>query len=106
MVDLASILPDLAPESPIIRGLVIGLLWGLVLGGLYFGSLWWTVQRLPDATHPHRWFWASVGVRVTVVLPSFLAVVYIGNALVLLSALLGFAHARWIAVRWARRASS
>lgn len=39
------------------------LVWGLLLGGFYFGGLWLTVSRLPSVTHQALWMIASFLLR-------------------------------------------
>lgn len=36
---------------------------GLLLGGIFFGGLWWTVRRALVSPHPARWFLISLIVR-------------------------------------------
>jgi hypothetical protein len=44
--------------------LVFVFLLGTGVGGLYFGSLWWTVQRLPRIHHRARWFFINWSLRL------------------------------------------
>ncbi len=44
----------------------IAILAGLALGGFFFGGLWWTVRRLPDARHPATLALTSFLVRTVV----------------------------------------
>lgn len=78
-------------------GLVVA--FGLCLGLVYFGGLWWTVQRIPETSRPHRWLVLSFVGRAAGVLLGFFAVLQLGNALHLLAALLGFVGIRWFVVR-------
>ena len=48
--------------------LVFAMAAGTVLGGLYFGGLWWTVRALETTAAPGRLFAGSLVVRVGVVL--------------------------------------
>ncbi|MDD4962365.1 MAG: ATP synthase subunit I [Gallionella sp.] len=47
---------------------------GLLLGGIFFGGLWWTVQRAMASPHPARWFLISLLVRSSVVVLGFYAI--------------------------------
>jgi len=37
---------------------------GILLGGLYFGGLWWTVCRIPRTLHPFYFYIVSLLVRL------------------------------------------
>jgi F1F0 ATPase subunit 2 len=49
----------------------LSLLAGLLLGAIFFGGLWWTVQRGVSAKTPAVWFLGSLLVRTMVVLGGF-----------------------------------
>lgn len=98
--------PLLLTIAPVGWDLAVAGLVGALLGALYFGGLWWTVRRMPTVHHPHRWLLLSFVARAAVVLMGFLAVVHVGNAMLLLVALLGFAVARWIMIRHVRTTTS
>lgn len=49
----------------------LALACGLLLGGYYFGGLWWTVRRLPGRAKPGRFLAASFCVRLAPVLAGF-----------------------------------
>jgi len=44
------------------------LFTGVLLGAIFFGGLWWTVQRGLSARQPALWFGASMLLRTAVVL--------------------------------------
>jgi len=44
---------------------------GMVLGGIYFGGLWWTVQKIVGSAQPARWLVPSFVLRVAAVLAGF-----------------------------------
>ena len=71
---------------------------GVVLGGLYFGLLWATVRRLPDARHPGFLATASFAARV-ILLAGGLVVLMQGEPLRLVVALVGVVVARTLMVR-------
>lgn len=74
---------------------------GLMLGGIFFGGLWWTVRNGINAKQPGLWFLGSIIVRMTIVMAGFY---FVGGGQWdrLLSCLLGFIAARSIVV-WLTR---
>jgi F1F0 ATPase subunit 2 len=74
---------------------------GAVLGVLFFGGLWWTVQRGLTATAPGLWFLLSTLARVGAVLLGFQLVAQ-GSAINLLACLAGFVLARIAVTRLTR----
>ena len=69
------------------------LLAGAALGAVFFGGLWWTVQRGAASSAPASWFLGSFVLRTAIVLAGFY---FIGaGQLVLLGlCLIGFLLAR------------
>ncbi len=51
--------------------LSLSLLTGLLLGGFFFGGLWWTVQKGLASNHPALWFFGSTLVRTAIALCGF-----------------------------------
>lgn len=51
--------------------LVAALLAGIVLGVLFFGGLWWTVQKGVASTRPALWFMGSLLLRTGITLAGF-----------------------------------
>jgi len=47
--------------------LALALIIGLLLGGIFFGGLWWTVKKAVFAKHPAPWFLVSLLLRVSLV---------------------------------------
>jgi len=74
---------------------------GLFLGALFFGGLWWTVNRGVASPYPALWFLGSFLVRMSIVLAGFYFVSG-GRWESLLPCLLGFVMARSI-VTWLTR---
>lgn len=74
---------------------------GLLLGGIFFGGLWWTVRNGITAKRPGLWFLGSMIVRMTIVMAGFY---FVGGGQWerLLSCLIGFIAARSIVVRLTR----
>jgi len=52
-------------------GLLSAGLWGVMLGAIFFGGLWWTVQRLMTSRVPQLWALGSYVVRSVVVVLGF-----------------------------------
>lgn len=66
---------------------------GGVLGGIFFGGLWWTVRKGAASQRPGRWFFASLLLRMGIALSGFY-LVGAGDWQRLLACLLGFVIAR------------
>ncbi|MEO7728298.1 MAG: ATP synthase subunit I [Burkholderiales bacterium] len=82
-------------------GLASALLAGALLGMMFYGGLWWTVQRGVSSERVALWFLASLLVRMGVALAGFYFVAG-GHWQRLLLCLLGFVTAR-AAVTWLTR---
>lgn len=78
--------------------IVMVLLSGMLLGALFFGGLWWTVQNGLSARQPALWFGASLLLRTVIVLAGFYFVAG-SDWKRLLLCLLGFIIARSIMTR-------
>lgn len=88
-----------APPTP---GLAIAmLLAGGVLGAVFFGGLWWTVQRVAASSRPVPWLLGSLALRTAIVLPG-IYLVSAGRPVSLALCLLGILLARAIVLRAAR----
>ncbi len=71
---------------------------GGVLGTVFFAGLWWTVRQGTVSKSPALWFFASLLVRMGIVLSGIYFVA--GDSLLrLLACLLGFILARFIVMR-------
>jgi len=77
------------------------LIAGMLLGGMFFGGLWWTVRKGVSSTRPALWFFGSLLLRASMTLVGFY-VVSDGHWERLLVCLLGFTIARLIATRLTR----
>ena len=77
---------------------VMVLLAGMLLGTLFFGGLWWTVQNGLSARQPALWFGMSMLLRTSIVLAGFY-VVSGAEWKRLLLCLFGFIVARFIVTR-------
>ena len=82
------------------EALTLLLAWvaGAALGVVFFGGLWWTVRRGVTARQPALWFFASLLLRMAIVLSGFYLVSG-GQWQRLLACLLGFVIARFLLVR-------
>ncbi|XZE17806.1 ATP synthase subunit I [Pirellulaceae bacterium SH449] len=76
---------------------------GLLLGGIFFGGLWWTVRYGVTAKQPGVWFLGSMMVRMTIVMAGFYFVGG-GQWQRVLGCFIGFMVARPIVV-WLTRPS-
>jgi F1F0 ATPase subunit 2 len=77
---------------------------GVLLGAIFFGGLWWTVNRGISSSRPALWFFASMVLRTGVILAGFY---FVGNGRWerLALCLLGFVLARIAVNRLTRQAS-
>ena len=87
-----------------ISTLILALLAGLLLGAMFFGGLWWTIQRGVSSKQPVVWFLGSLLLRTTIAVAGFYFISR-GDWRRLLSCLLGFVLAR-IFIMWFTRAPS
>ena len=83
-----------------IKGFELGLaaLSGVLLGGIFFGGLWWTTRRGMLSTAPALWFSGSLLIRTIAALGGFY-VVSQGEWSRLPACLLGFFLARSVIIR-------
>ena len=79
------------------------MLAGAALGIVFFGGLWWTVQRGSTSLAPARWVLGSLVVRAAIVLAGFY-LVGAGQPVRLGLCLLGLLVARAIVLRVTRPA--
>ena len=80
---------------------VVMLLAGGVLGAVFFGGLWWTVQRVAVSPRPGRWLFGSLVLRTAIVVPG-LYFLSAGRPVSLGLCLVGFMLARAIVLRATR----
>jgi F1F0 ATPase subunit 2 len=81
--------------------LMLALVTGVLLGAMFFGGLWWTVQKGVSSKWSALWFFGSLLLRTSIVLAGFYTVVR-GDWERLLVCLLGFVMARSIVTRLTR----
>jgi F1F0 ATPase subunit 2 len=83
--------------------LILAFAWvvGLLIGAIFFGGLWWTVRKGASSKHPAHWFLGSLLLRMSIALTGFY-IVGRGDWERLVSCLLGFIVARFIAMRATR----
>jgi F1F0 ATPase subunit 2 len=86
-----------------ILSLAPALVAGVLLGAMFFGGLWWTVQKGVSSARPARWFFGSLVLRTSMTLAGFY-VVSDGHWERLLMCLFGFTIARLIVTRLTRLA--
>ena len=78
--------------------LLMALVTGLLLGALFFGGLWWTVQKGVSSKRPALWFVGSLLVRTSIALAGFYFIAR-GHWQRLIVCLIGFVVARLIVTR-------
>lgn len=78
--------------------LVLAWVAGGALGAMFFGGLWWTVQKGVRSTQPALWFFGSLLLRMSMALAGFYLVAG-GQWQRLMLCLLGFVMARFV-VTW------
>jgi F1F0 ATPase subunit 2 len=83
--------------------LALALVTGVLLGAIFFGGLWWTVQKCVSSNQPALWFFGSVLLRMSAVLAGFYFIAQ-GHWERLLVCLVGFVIARVIVTRLTRTA--
>lgn len=86
-----------------ILGLVLAWVTGGLLGWMFFGGLWWTVQKGVSSKRPTLWFLGSLLLRTSITLAGFYFIAQ-GHWERLLLCLFGFAIARPIVTRLTRPA--
>jgi F1F0 ATPase subunit 2 len=79
----------------------LALLAGVLLGGIFFGGLWWTIRRGVSSKQPAIWFSGSLLLRTVIAVAGFYFVSH-GNWRLLLACLLGFILARILVTRYTR----
>ena len=83
--------------------LVLALATGALLGTIFFGGLWWTVQKGVSSKRPALWFFGSLLLRTSIALVGFYFIAR-GHWERLLVCLLGFVIARLIVMQLTRAA--
>ena len=78
--------------------LVLALVMGTLLGAIFFGGLWWTVQKGVSSKRPALWFFGSLLLRTSIVLAGFYFIAR-GHWERLLVCLMGFVVARLVVTR-------
>jgi F1F0 ATPase subunit 2 len=75
--------------------LIPALATGMLLGIIFFGGLWWTVQKGLVSAHPALWFLSSLLLRTAITVTGFY-LISAGNWQKLLACLLGFILVRLV----------
>ena len=83
--------------------LVLAFVTGVLLGAMFFGGLWWTVQKGVSSKRSALWFFGSMLLRTGIALAGFYVIAR-GHWERLLVCLLGFIIARLIVIRLTRLA--
>ena len=82
--------------------LLSAFIGGLMLGGFFFGGLWWTVRKGLASPRPTLWFLVSYIVRMAVAATGFYALSG-GHWSRLAASLLGFVIVRFFLTRFERK---
>jgi F1F0 ATPase subunit 2 len=81
--------------------MVLAVVFGAVLGVVFFGGLWWTVRRSLRSKRLALWIFSSLVLRISIVATWFY--VFAGHHWErLLLSLLGFIAARFVVIRLTR----
>lgn len=83
--------------------LILMFVIGAILGALYLGSLWFSVQRMRRGRYPALWLVSSLAVRMLVLGFAFYFILGEGHWERLLMALAGFVTLRTLILRRVRR---
>jgi F1F0 ATPase subunit 2 len=86
-------------------GLMLALVTGISLGAIFFGGLWWTVQKGVSSKQPALWFLGSLLLRTCLALAGFYFVAR-GRWERLLPCLVGFIAARLMVTHFTRPEAS
>jgi F1F0 ATPase subunit 2 len=78
--------------------LMLVLAIGVLLGAIFFGGLWWTVQKGISSKWSALWFFGSLLVRTNIVLVGFYFIARV-HWQRLIVCLIGFVIARFIVTR-------
>ena len=54
-----------------ILNLILALVTGFLLGAVFFGGLWWTVQKGFSSKRPAFWFLSSLLIRTSIAIAGF-----------------------------------
>jgi F1F0 ATPase subunit 2 len=76
---------------------------GLLLGGIFFGGLWWTIQKALVSANPALWFICSLLFRTAITVSGFYLIAA-GSWQKLLACLSGFLLVRFMMTRSKRLA--
>ena len=71
---------------------------GILLGSIFFGGLWWSIQKGRKSKHPALWFSGSLLLRMSITLAGFYFLGH-GHWERMMVCLLGFIIARFILMR-------
>lgn len=76
---------------------LLAVIGGLIAGGIFFGGLWWTVQRIPHTKRPALLVLGSLAVRLLLSMGVFYGVMAVtGNIVYLAVAVVVFIGVRMV----------
>jgi F1F0 ATPase subunit 2 len=82
--------------------LLFALIAGLLLGLVFFGGLWWTVQKALSSAHPGLWFISSFLLRTGIAVTGFYFI-SAGNLQKLALLVIGFLISRLLVTYFTRQ---
>lgn len=85
--------------------IIVAFIFGIVLGIIFFGGLWFTVKKIVKAKNAALWILGSFIFRMAVVLSGFYFI-GAGHWERLLICLVGFVAARLIVIRFTKTADA
>ncbi len=88
-------------NNELIMTSALALITGFILGVIFFGGLWWTIQKALTSNNPTAWFLCSLLLRTAITLFGFYLIGH-GHLDRLLISLLGFVIARFTVSRFTR----
>lgn len=83
--------------------ILLAVVLGSILAIFYFGGLWWTIRRLPIASHPAALYFASLLMRLVIVMTVFFIVISYSDWPSLTACLVGFLSTRLAVIRFLGR---
>jgi F1F0 ATPase subunit 2 len=86
-----------------VTDLGVPLLVGTLLGAVFFGGLWWTVQKGVTSERPALWFLGSLLLRTSLIIAGFYVIAQ-SHWSRLVACLLGFLIARVLVMKRLTRA--
>ena len=81
--------------------MILAFIFGIALGTVFFGGLWYTVKKAVTAKIPALWFFVSLSLRLIIILTGFYFISR-GSWKRLLICVFGFITARFLVIHFTR----